>query len=207
MAKLNHLTQANFVRIFLSLPLFLAMSGCDLDSDRVYYKSNDNVHHYAQLTKQFYINNGFDERSARAMAVLYNALFKTRYDKQIADHSNMVDGFDDVTFREAKNVFACSIFDGRALHAVNHKAEIKQQVDKFMSLVKEYEVVATPIINNGGTNADARAAFEEKYGPVAEMITIDRFFIITGFDKTFEDCAYKNIKQNYLSRPEAVQIE
>lgn len=207
MAKLNHMTPANFARIFLSLPLFLAMSGCDLDSDQVYYKANDYVHHYAQLTKEFYINNDFDERSARAMAVLYNALFKTRYDKQIADNSNMVDGFDNVTLREAKNVFACSILDGRALHAVNHKAEIKQQVDKFMSLVKDYEVIATPIINNGGTNADARAAFEEKYGPVAEMITIDRFFIITGFDKTFEDCAYKNIKQNYLSRPEAQQID
>ena len=207
MAKLNHLTQANFVRSFFALPLLLVISGCDLDSDSVFKKSNDYVHHYAKKTKEFYVNNGFDERSARAMAVLYNALYKTRYDKQIADDSDLVENFYDVTFQEAKNIFACSIFDGRALMAVNHKAEIKEQVDRYMFLISDSKKIANEILEKGGTREDADRAFKEKHGAVIDRVTIDRFFTITGFGATYEACAYQNIKGNYLSRPEAQQID
>lgn len=207
MAKLYRMTQANFIRILFALPIFLVISGCDLDSDSVFEKSNDYVHHYAKKTKEFYVNNGFDERSARAMAVLYNALYKTRYDRQFADDSDLIENFHDVTFQEAKNIFACSIFYGRALQAVNHKAEIKEQVDRYMFLISENVRMSKEILGKGGKREDVDKAFKEKHGAVIDRVTIDRFFTITGFGATYEACAYQNIKGNYLSRPEAQQID
>ncbi|NDW07833.1 hypothetical protein [Jiella pacifica] len=89
---------------------------------------NENIRKYAMHTRDFYVNLGLRERDARILGI-----FLEDYAPQENRKS--------VTLDEARNMFACSIFNGRPAAILSKKTQISETVDFFVFIAETTRAV------------------------------------------------------------------
>ena len=120
---------------------------------------------------------------------------------------------DNITYNDAKNVFACTILDGRAVIPYKNRTEIESSFLEYKLLfLKMKEIDAAvhkeyPDLSKDDKMDIGQQMLFEELGPKPFDKIINKISALVGFNNLYRKCGYLNEPEYYLDREEIFSLE
>lgn len=191
------------------------LSGCkdeyfDLRTPLTVDSNSNSVDIFSYKSYEFYLNLGFTHETSKALAIFYVTMFldKNIFTDEHAIFSAAKD-LNEIQYTEAKNIFACTIVDGRAQRIFREKHSLDLLVSQSVEIANFEDQIRSrnPNLTNTELGELVKDAVFQKFGTVTSEVVAQEFGLQIDYSEIYEHCSFSSISENFLKREDVKRLD